>query len=86
MRRRASGSLGDRRKRIQEVAGRAGEAVEPRDHHYVAGGDFGEQPAKLRPVNRRAARHSAEHLARAGGPKLPGLRVNALWPPVETRA
>jgi hypothetical protein len=29
-------------------------------------------------VNRRAARHLAEHLARAGGTELPGLSVNAL--------
>jgi len=39
MRRRATGSrllLGNRRKRVQQVAGRASEAVEPRHHHHVA--------------------------------------------------
>jgi hypothetical protein len=70
--------LGDRGERVQQVAGRAGEAVEPRHHDHVASGDFGEQPAKLRSVNRHAARHFAKHLARANGAKLPGLRVNTL--------
>jgi hypothetical protein len=76
--RKAGFLLGDRYKRVQQVAGRAGEAIKPRHHHHVAGGDFGEKPTKRRPVNRRAARHLAEHLARADGAKLPRLRFNAL--------
>jgi hypothetical protein len=70
--------LGDRRERVQQVAGRAGEAIEPRHHYHVAGGEFGDKPAQLRPVGLGPARHLAEHLARAGGAELPGLSVNAL--------
>ena len=42
--------LGDCRERVQQVAGRAGDAVEPRHHHHVAGGKFRDKPGKLRPV------------------------------------
>jgi hypothetical protein len=76
--------FGDRRERVQQVAGRAREAVETRHHYHIAGGEFGDKTAKLRPVGLGSARHLTEHLARAGGAKLPGL--STLWPPVETRA
>ena len=77
--------LGDRRERVQQVAGRASEAVEPRHHHYVAGSDFEEQLAKLRPVNRYAARHLAEHLPAPGALRCRAC-ASTLWPPLETRA
>ena len=47
-----------------------GEPVKPRHHHHVAGGDFGEKPAKLRPVGPGSARHFTEHCGRPGGAKL----------------
>jgi hypothetical protein len=46
--------------------------------NHVAGGELGQQAAKLRPVGLGSAHHLAEHLARAGFAKLPDLGVNAL--------
>ena len=63
---------------VQQVAGRAGQAVEPGHHEHVAGGELGEHPAELRPVGLGSARGLAEHLAGAGRPELAHLGVNAL--------
>jgi hypothetical protein len=41
-----------------------GEPVKRRHNHDVAGSDFGDKPAKLRPVGLDSARHFAKHLAR----------------------
>jgi hypothetical protein len=48
---------GDRRERVQQVAGGSREAVEPGHGEHVAGVEHVEQPAKLRAVGLRAARH-----------------------------
>jgi len=64
----ASLFFGDRRQRIQQVAGGAGEPVESCHHQHVAGGELVEQAAKPHPVGFGAARHFAEHLTR---PMLP---------------
>jgi hypothetical protein len=74
-----AGSLaGDRRDGVQQVAGRAGEAVEPRHHQHVAGVELSEQAAELRPVGLGSARHFAEHLARPMPPQRRDLRCHAL--------
>jgi len=53
---------GDRRERVQQVAGGSGQPVKPRHRQHVARLKLVEQPAKLRPVGLCAARHFAEHL------------------------
>ena len=52
--------------------------VKPRHHHQVAGGDFGEKPAKLRPIGLGSARYFAKHCDRPGCTKLPHLSIDAL--------
>ncbi len=42
-------AVGDRRQRIQQVAGRAGQPVKPRHHHHVARREPVEQPAQSAP-------------------------------------
>jgi hypothetical protein len=68
----------DRRERVQQVAGRVRQPVEPRHHHHVAGGEVIEQPAKLHPVGLGPARHFPEYLLGSFGAKLAHLRINAL--------
>jgi hypothetical protein len=65
--------IGDRRERVQEVACRSRQAVEPRYHQHVAGDELAEHAAKLRPVGLGSARHFAEHFSRPGGAKLAHL-------------
>ena len=73
------GSLGgDAGEGVQQVAGRAGQAVEPRHHQHVIGVELVERAAELGAVGLGSARHLAEHLARASGPELAHLGVNAL--------
>ena len=36
--------------------------IEPRDYHYVTGGEFGDEPAQLWPVRLGSARHSGDSL------------------------
>jgi hypothetical protein len=69
---------GDRREGVEKIARRARQPVEPRHHHHVAGGEHGEQPAKLRPVRLGSARHLSEHPLGSGGAKLAHLRRLAL--------
>jgi hypothetical protein len=74
-----SGLLGgDRRKRVQQVAGGSRQAVEPGHGQHVAGVEHIEQPAKLRAVGLRAARDFAEHFFAAGLGEAADLGVNAL--------
>jgi hypothetical protein len=69
---------GDRRERVQQVAGGSRQPVEPRHRQHVAGVEHVEQPAKLCAVGLRAARHFAEHLFASGLGELAHLSVNAL--------
>jgi hypothetical protein len=62
----------------KKVAGRAGEPVEPRHRHHVAGVDDPEQAAKLRAFGLGTARHFAEHLFASGPGELAHLRLDAL--------
>jgi hypothetical protein len=74
-----AGFLGcDCRERVQQVAGGSREAVEPGYGEHVAGVELVEQPAKLRAVGLRAARHFAEHFFASGLGELAHLGVNAL--------
>jgi hypothetical protein len=57
--------------------------LKPRQGRYSGNrkrrsGDFGEKPAKLRPVGLGSARHFAEHFARVGLAKLAHLGLKAL--------
>jgi len=69
---------GDRRERVQQVAGGARQPVEPRHHHHVAGVKLVEQAAKLRPVRLGSARHFPEHLACPVFPQIRYLSGDAL--------
>jgi len=51
---------------------------EPRHGHHAAGVELVEQPAKLRPVRLRPARHFGEHFFASGLRELAHLGVNAL--------
>jgi hypothetical protein len=79
--REARALAGDRREGVQKVARRSRQ----RDHEHVAGVEPGEDAAELGAIGLRAARHLAEHLARAGGLEL-ATWASMLWPPVDTRA
>ena len=54
-------AVGDRGEDVQQVAGRARQAVEPRHHQHVAGVELVERAAALAAVGLRSARHLAEH-------------------------
>jgi hypothetical protein len=69
---------GDRRERVQQVAGGSRQPVEPGHGYDVAGVELVEQAAKLRPVGLRSARHLAEHLARPVFPQRRDLSGDAL--------
>jgi hypothetical protein len=69
---------GDRRERVQQVAGGSRQPVEPCHHQDVAGVKLVEQSAKLRPVGLGSARHFAEHLARPVFPQFCYLSRDAL--------
>ena len=69
---------GDRRERVEKIAGRARQPVEPRHHQHVAGAERVERPAKLRPVGLGSARHFAEHFFGSGGGQRCNLRLDAL--------
>ena len=69
---------GDRRERIQQVAGGSRQPVEPRHHHHVAGVELVEHAAKLRPVGLGSARNFTEHLARPMLPQFRDLSGDAL--------
>jgi hypothetical protein len=70
--------IGDRGERVQKVACRSRQPVEPCDHHDLAGLDAGEQAAKLCAVGLGSARHFAEHLFASGLGELAHLRLDAL--------
>jgi hypothetical protein len=83
---REAGALaGDRREGVQKVARRSRQAIEARDREHVAGVEPGEDAAELGAIGLRAARHLAEHLARAGGLELAPW-ASMLWPSGDTRA
>jgi len=44
---------GDGRASVQQIASGSRQPIKPCHNHHVAGGDFGEKPAKLRPVGPR---------------------------------
>ena len=69
---------GDGRERVKQVAGGSRQPVKPRHRQHVAGVELVEQPAQLRAVGLRAARHFAEHLFAPGLGELAHLSVNAL--------
>ena len=69
---------GDASEGVQQVAGLAGQTVETRHHQHVVGVELVERTAELAAVGLGSARHLPEHLARAGGPELAHLGVNAL--------
>jgi hypothetical protein len=64
----------------EQVEGAAGEAVNPRHHHYVAGGQLAEHPVKLAPVGPPAGHFFAVDVpaAASGGAKLFKLSVEGL--------
>src|SRR6266404_4493141 len=70
--------IGDRRERVQQVARRSRQPVEPRHQQHVASVELVEYPAKLRPVGLRSARHFTEHLARPVLPQRHNLSRDAL--------
>ena len=74
----ASAAFADLRERVEKVAGRAGEAVEPRHHEHVAVGKLAHDAAQLDAVRPRAACRLAVDLGSSGGAQLLHLRVNAL--------
>jgi hypothetical protein len=69
---------GDRRERVQQVAGGSRQPVEPGHGYDVAGVELVEQPAKLRAVGLGAARHFAEHFFASGLGELAHVGLNAL--------
>jgi hypothetical protein len=69
---------GDRRERVQQVAGGSRQPVEPCHHQHVAVFDLVKQAAKLRPVGLGSARYFAKHLARPMLPQRRDLRRGAL--------
>jgi hypothetical protein len=56
---------GDRGERVQQVARRSREPVEPRHHQHVAGVELVEDAAKLGALSLGSARHFAELQCRA---------------------
>ena len=70
--------FGDGGKDVRQVAGGSRQPVEPRHRHHVPRLKLAEQPAKLRAVGLRPARHFAEHLLASGLGQLARLCVNAL--------
>lgn len=69
---------GDRRNCVQQVARGAGQTVEPRHHHHIAGQQAVDKAAQLRPVRLSPTGNFPEHLLAAGGPQLASLRLHAL--------
>jgi hypothetical protein len=64
----------------EQVEGAAGEAVDPRHRHHVAGSQLAEHPVKLAPVGSRTCRLLAVDVpaAASGGSKLLKLAVEGL--------
>jgi hypothetical protein len=64
----------------EQVEGAAGEAVDPRHRHHVAGGELAEHPVKLAPVGPRARYLLAVDVSAgaSGGAKLLKLGVEGL--------
>ena len=71
-RKRSETSLlpGDRRERVQEVAGGSRQSVEPHYRYHVASGELSEQSGKPCPVRLGSARHFAEHFSCTTGAQL----------------
>jgi hypothetical protein len=65
--------VGDRGERVQQVAGRAREAVEPRHHEHVAGVELGERAAELRAFGLASPGGLAEHRLASGDLQLAGI-------------
>jgi hypothetical protein len=69
---------GDRRQRVQKIAGRAGKPLKPRHHQHVAIGKLVESAAQLGALGLRAACGFLKYLLGSGGAQLLHLRVEAL--------
>ena len=80
--------LGDRRKRVQQISGGSGQAVEPRHHQHVARLKCLDHAAKLRPIGLRSLTCTSRNTLRH--PALVSCRAWAstlsLLPPGDTRA
>lgn len=63
---------------VQEVAGRAGKAVEPRHRQHVARVELVEQPAKLGAIGLGSARCLLKHAHGSGGGERLHLRPHGL--------
>jgi hypothetical protein len=70
--------LGDSGKRVEQVAGAAGQSVQPRHHQDVTGYKYGEHLAQLRAVGFGSARNFTIDVDRACGCQCRYLRLDAL--------
>ena len=75
---KARALAGDRGKRVQQVAGRAGKPVKARHHQHVTLIELVEGAAQLAAVGSRAACRLSKDLLGSGGARLLDLTVNAL--------
>jgi hypothetical protein len=71
-------AIGDRRERVQQVARRSRQPVEPRHHQHVAGVELVEYATKLCALGLDPARHFAEHHVRPVLPQIRDLSGDAL--------
>ena len=70
--------VGNSPKGVQEIEGRAGQPVEPRDQYDITGRELIKQASKLGAVGFSPARHLAEHFDCTCGGQSVDLGVDAL--------